>query len=44
MKHLNIKVSGKFQGVWFRASTQEEAERLGVNGFVRNEEDGGVYL
>lgn len=44
MKHLNIKVSGKVQGVWFRASTQAEAEQLGINGFVRNEADGGVYL
>ena len=44
MKHLKIKVSGKVQGVWFRAATQVEAKRLGISGFVRNEADGGVYL
>lgn len=44
MKHLDIKVTGKVQGVWYRASTRAEADRLGVNGFVRNEADGGVYL
>ena len=44
MKHLNIHVQGKVQGVWFRASTRDEAQRLGIHGFVRNEADGGVYL
>ena len=44
MKHLNIHVTGKVQGVWFRTSTKEAADKLGVNGFVRNEPDGGVYL
>ena len=31
------------QGVWFRASTSDEARRLGLRGFVRNEPDGSVY-
>ncbi|MEL6944050.1 MAG: acylphosphatase [Bacteroidota bacterium] len=44
MKHYNIKVSGKVQGVYFRASTKMEAERLGINGFVQNEMDGSVYV
>ena len=43
-KHYNIKVSGRVQGVFFRASTQREASRLGLTGFVRNETDGSVYL
>jgi len=42
--HLNIKVTGKVQGVWFRQSTLEEAQKLGVKGFVRNEPDYSVYI
>jgi acylphosphatase len=30
------------QGVWFRASTCAEAERLGLRGWVRNLSDGTV--
>ena len=44
MKHYSIKVTGKVQGVWFRAATQEVAVRLGLNGFVKNENDGSVYI
>ena len=31
------------QGVWFRQSTLEEAQKICVKGFVRNEPDGTVY-
>ena len=44
MKHLNITVRGRVQGVWFRASTRDEARRLGISGFVCNQPDGSVYL
>ena len=44
MKHLSIHVIGKVQGVFFRASTKEEADALGIKGFVRNEWDGSVYI
>ncbi len=44
MKHINITVKGKVQGVFFRAFTQKEAQRLYVNGFVRNEPNGDVYI
>jgi len=37
-------VSGRVQGVFFRASTRAEAGRLGVQGWVRNEPDGTVRL
>jgi acylphosphatase len=30
------------QGVYFRGSAQDEAARLGVSGWVRNEPDGSV--
>ncbi|MBW8887229.1 MAG: acylphosphatase [Fibrobacteres bacterium] len=38
-----IRVSGRVQGVFFRASARIEAGRLGLSGFVRNEPDGSVY-
>lgn len=43
-KHVNIRISGKVQGVWFRKNAQIVADQLGVKGFVRNEPDGSVYL
>ena len=38
-----IKIYGKVQGVWYRASTQKEARRLGLSGYVQNEADGSVF-
>ncbi len=44
MIHINIRVTGRVQGVNFRASAKEKALELGLCGFVRNETDGSVYL
>ena len=44
MKHINIRVEGSVQGVWFRDSTRKMANELGIKGFVRNEPDGTVYI
>lgn len=37
-------VSGRVQGVWFRASAKREADRLGVTGHARNLADGSVEV
>lgn len=37
-------VRGLVQGVFFRATTQETAQRLGLTGWVRNLRDGSVEL
>lgn len=44
IKHINIVVSGKVQGVFFRASTKAVADQMGIKGFVKNEKDGSVYV
>ena len=44
MKHLNIRVSGKVQGVSFRVSTKAVADQLRVKGLVKNISDGDVYI
>jgi acylphosphatase len=38
----HLKIHGRVQGVFFRATTQEEALRLGLTGWVRNCPDGSV--
>jgi acylphosphatase len=38
------KVQGRVQGVGFRYFTKQNAEALGIRGYVRNEDDGGVFI
>ncbi|MBX2915143.1 MAG: acylphosphatase [Cyclobacteriaceae bacterium] len=42
--HLNITITGKVQGVYYRASAKQKADELGVKGFVRNQPSGSVYI
>lgn len=41
-KTIHVIVEGKVQGVFFRAYTRDEAEMLGLSGWVRNRPDGSV--
>ena len=41
-KAVSVKVTGRVQGVAFRWYAVQEAERLGVRGWIRNEPDESV--
>jgi acylphosphatase len=44
LKQVQLVVRGRVQGVFFRASTQREARRLGLTGWVKNRGDGAVEM
>ena len=44
MKTLRIWISGTVQGVMFRKFIEDEANKIGIRGFVRNMEDGRVEV
>lgn len=39
---VHLKVFGRVQGVCFRHYCREQAKKLGLKGFVRNNDDGSV--
>lgn len=41
---VQVRYSGRVQGVGFRATARGIASRLGLTGWVRNEPDGSVLL
>lgn len=44
MERLELRVTGRVQGVGFRWHAREEALRLGLTGRVRNRADGSVQV
>jgi acylphosphatase len=42
--HVEIRVTGKVQGVFYRASARERAAELGLSGTAKNRDDGSVVL
>ena len=42
VKCVRVRVSGRVQGVWYRGWTQQMADALGLDGWVRNRRDGTV--
>jgi len=43
-KSVRLYITGSVQGVFFRLFVKQNAEKLGVNGFVRNLEDGRIEI
>jgi acylphosphatase len=41
---MHCFVSGRVQGVWYRASAQQEAKMLGLTGWAKNLPDGRVEV
>jgi len=44
LKHYDITVKGKVQGVWYRKGTWEKAMELGIKGTVKNLPNSSVYI
>ncbi len=44
MPATRIIISGLVQGVFFRAQAKEQADALGITGWVRNNNDGSVEI
>lgn len=43
-ERVRLRIRGRVQGVFFRATTREKARMLGLRGWVRNRPDGTVEI
>jgi acylphosphatase len=43
-RNISILISGKVQGVFFRASAKAKADELGITGTVQNKANGQIYV
>jgi acylphosphatase len=41
-ERVELRIVGRVQGVWYRKSAQEAAQRRALQGWVRNADDGSV--
>ncbi|MGD9020649.1 MAG: acylphosphatase [Lysobacterales bacterium] len=44
VKCRKFRVEGRVQGVWFRETTRQQADLLGLNGYAINRPDGSVEV
>lgn len=44
MQRYTVTITGKVQGVLFRDTARQVANRLSLTGFARNEPNGSVYI
>lgn len=44
LKTIKIDITGHVQGVFYRASSRHEANRLNINGWVKNNPNGSVTV
>lgn len=43
-RHLDIKITGLVQGVFFRHTALRKAQEFGIEGYAKNEADGSVLI
>lgn len=41
---VNLQICGRVQGVFFRKTAKSEADKLGITGWARNNDDGSVEV
>ncbi|OWP61724.1 acylphosphatase [Hymenobacter amundsenii] len=44
IEHRKFTVHGRVQGVFYRQSTRQQAQQLGLTGYARNNPDGTVTI